>query len=226
MVLQGIAKKADSGLIGFDTAIPLTAKSARDYWDKGYRFCVRYVSRTDASRQRNSERGLADLSEAEGNLILQQGMALMVVQHVAATGWVPTLQLGTEYGKNAARYAAAAGMPGDVTVWLDLEDIPAGTPKADIKAYANAWFGQVREAGFSPGVYVGFNVWLNSDELFFDLATKHYWRAAGNIPEVSHRGYQMIQHVIKDGPHGELDKNLVKADLMGELPMWLAPTNG
>jgi hypothetical protein len=147
----------------------------------------------------------------------------MVVQHVATTGWIPTPVLGKSYGTSAAAYTKAAGLPAGLNVWLDLEDIPKGTPHEDIIGYCNEWFSQVATAGFVPGVYVGFNVWLSSDELFFDLTTQHYWRAAGNIPDISHRGYQMFQHVINAGTAHELDKNVVKADMLGGNALWLSP---
>ena len=157
-MLSGQVCPASVGAMGFDTAIPLTALTASAYVDKGYRFCVRYISRTDKSRANNAKRGLADLSEAEGRLILDAGLALMAVQHVAATGWVPHKALGEAYGAKAAEYSQTAGLPEGVNVWLDLADIPKATPHADICAYANAWFAQVKTAGYVPGVYVGFNV--------------------------------------------------------------------
>jgi len=127
-MLAGKVTAANAGAMGFDTAVPLTAKTAKAYFDKGYRFCIRYVSRTDKSRAANDRKGLDDLSEAEGNLILGAGLALMVVQHVAATGWVPTEALGQAYGAKAAEFSRAAGLPAGVNVWLDLEDIPRGRP--------------------------------------------------------------------------------------------------
>lgn len=225
MALAGNVSSAIPGALGFDTAVPLNADSARNYFNQGYRFCVRYVSRTDASRAANAESGLTDISEAEGQLILASGLALMVVQHVAASGWVPSAGLGDEYGGNAAAYTAAAGLPEGVNVWLDLEDIPAGTSHSDIIDYCNAWFGKVSAAGYVPGVYVGFNSWLSPDELFFDLKTKHYWRAAGNIQNVSHRGYQMFQHVIKLNDNSELDKNVTNNDALGLAAQWLLPVS-
>jgi len=222
-MLSGKVSAAWAGAMGFDTAVPLTVPSARAYFDRGYRFCVRYISRTDKSRANNAQRGLADLSETEGRLILDAGLALMAVQHVAGTGWIPDATLGEAYGAKAVAYSRAAGLPEGVNVWLDLEDIPKTIPHGDICAYANSWFAQVKAAGYVPGVYVGFNVWLSPDDLFFNLATQHYWRAGGKIPEVAHRGYQLFQHVVKTGPQSELDQNLAKPDALGGSAIWLAP---
>lgn len=224
MTLSGLVQTATDGALGFDTAVPLDPSQADRYSAKGYQFCIRYVSRTDASRANNARNGLSDLSEAEAQLILSAGMALMVVQHVAATGWVPSHDLGASYGANAAQYCVAAGLPAGVCVWLDLEDIPKGTAHLDIKAYANAWCAAVTGQNYVPGIYIGFNVWLSESELFFDLATKHYWRAAGSIPEVKYRGYQIEQHVVEVAPKKFLDKNYIKKDDRGDLPIWLAPS--
>ncbi len=224
MALKGKVEFAPIGALGFDTAVPLTVAAARDYAAKGFQFCIRYVSRTDKSRTDNAARGLGDISESEGKAILSAGMALMIVQHVAAHGWVPTAQLGKDYGTKAAQFTQAAGVPKGVNLWLDLEDIPQATPAADIIAYANAWFAQVKAAGFVPGVYVGFAVWLTPDQLFFDLHTEHYWRADGKIVDVSHRGYQMFQHTSNIGTAQEFDKDVVMYDSLGGAPLWLAPT--
>jgi len=223
MTLKGKVEFAPIGAIGFDTAVPLTAAAAKGYAAQGFQFCIRYVSRTDGSRADNQARGLGDISEGEGKAILGAGMALMVVQHVAAHGWVPTVQLGHDYGAKAAEFSQAAGLPKGVNVWLDLEDIPKGTPAADISGYANAWFAQVKAAGYVPGVYIGFNVWLTPDQLFFDLHTEHYWRASGNIVDVSHRGYQLFQHTQNAGTPQEFDKDVVMYDSLSGAPLWLAP---
>lgn len=223
MTLTGKVDFAPIGAIGFDTAVPLTAAAAGGYAARGFQFCVRYVSRSDKSRAANAARGLADLSEAEGRVILSSGLALMVVQHVAAHGWVPAAQLGTDYGTKAVQFTHAAGVPKGVNVWLDLEDIPQATPAADIIAYANSWIAPVAAAGYVPGIYVGFNVWLTPDQLFFDLHTQHYWRADGKIVDVSHRGYQMFQHTTNIGTPQEFDKNVVMYDSLGGAPLWLAP---
>ena len=223
MPLAGHVTDAADGAIGFDTALPLALQTAQAYVARGYKFCVRYVSRTDASRQHNQVQGRADLSPEEGQLILDTGLALMVVQHVAATGWVPTEALGASYGAAATSYTALAGVPAGVTVWLDLEDIPRGTPHRAITQYANAWYDAVASGGFVPGVYVGFNVWLSPDELFFDLKFRHYWRADGNIPDIAHRGYQLFQHVLDAGTPDQRDKNVARADALGGRATWLAP---
>lgn len=223
MALRGIARPATAGAIGFDIATALSKAGAAAYRAKGYAFCIRYVSRTDASRARNHTHGTPDVSAAEAQAILDGGLALMVVQHVAGSGWQPTAQLGRDYGAKAAEFTAAADVPPGVNLWLDLEDIPSGTAAQDIVDYCNAWHGEVAAAGYVPGVYVGFNVWLSPEQLFLQLRTAHYWRAAGNIPDVAHRGYQLFQHVLNAGKPDEFDRDVAMPDRLGGTALWLQP---
>jgi hypothetical protein len=87
-----------------------------------------------------------------------------------------------------------------------------------VVAYCNAWFDQVSNSGYTPGVYVGFDAILDSDQLFFDLKTSHYWRAGGDIPDISHRGYQMIQNI-----KGDFDRDVTATDSFGGNVIWIAP---
>jgi hypothetical protein len=218
MALQGSVAAAAAGLIGFDFDAELTAAQAADYAGQGYRFCIRYLSRDDASRAANNAGTTPDLSEAEGAGILAAGLALMAVQHVARN-WSPSAALGATYGANAARYAGEAGLPPGVNLWLDLEDVAAGSATPDITGYCNAWFDAVAAQGFVPGVYVGANARLTPDELFLDLKMRHYWRAPGDIPAVSHRGYQLIQHTLNG-----FDRDVTATDALGGAVIWLSPT--
>jgi hypothetical protein len=221
MIVQGRVAQANNGAIGFDTTTPLNSATANTYVSQSFRFCIRYVSRDDAGRQYNAENGSADLSEAEASAIMQSGLALMVVQHVAPPPWAPTIALGKTYGKNAASYAAQGGLVSGACLWLDLEGIAEGTPHQDIIDYCNAWFSAVATAGYVPGVYVGYNVWLTEDELYFDLKTQHYWRADGDITDVSHRGYQIFQNITNPGTASEFDRNVIKLDAFNGLPLWM-----
>jgi glycoside hydrolase-like protein len=215
----GILQKAPTGAIGFDWNGKLTLAQAKQFYNKGYRFCIRYVSRTPGTHQSNLTSGAPDLALEETQDILNAGLALMVVQHVDKSGWQPTMSLGKTYGDNAAAIAASAGVLQGTNVWLDLEDIPNGTNQSDIIDYCNTWSDSVIAGGYEPGIYVGFNVWLSPDELFFKLKFKHYWRAAGDIPQISHRGYQLFQHVDKT-PDGQLDRNVAVNDAFGDSIVW------
>ena len=221
MTLPGTVARAPAGLIGFDIATKVNSAQAKQFYSDGYRFCVRYVSRNDDSRARNEKKGTPDLSEPEGQTILESGMALMVVQHCPAPGWQPNLQLGKEYGVNAASYAAEAGLPAGVNVWLDLEGIAKGTSHQDIVDYCNAWFAAVQTGGYETGVYVGFDVYLSPEELYLNLKTTHYWRADGKIPDIVHRGYQLFQHIQNAGTVKEFDRDVTKNDAFNGAVVWL-----
>jgi hypothetical protein len=221
MALPGNPAQAPAGLRGFDTQRLITETSAQAYYDQGYRCCIRYLSRDADLRAGHARNGTPDLSEAEGLAILGAGMALMAVQHPPAPGWSPTEALGTTWGANAAAYAADAGIPAGVNIWLDLEGIALATAHADIIAYANAWFAAVAAAGFVPGVYVGYDVLLSPDELYHALETEHYWRACGDIPDISVRGYQLRQTCLNIGKPDEFDYDDTQTDALGGRVIWL-----
>jgi Domain of unknown function (DUF1906) len=144
----------------------------------------------------------------------------MPVQHVAGGGgfWQITDGLGTAWGTNAASNARNAGVLPGVTVWLDLEIIQEGTPHATIIQCCNDWFTAVSAGGFVPGLYVGANAWLGAQELY-GLNTQHYWRAAGNIPDVATRGYQVGQSLEKAVNSLSICDDPINTDGLGGLPL-------
>ena len=206
----------------FDYDSALNPEQAKHFAARGFRFCLRYISLDDNNRAYNQQQVTLDLSIEEAQCILDAGMALMAVQHVAEPGWCPTPDLGTVYGANAARYAGAGGLPAGVNVWLDLEGIAQGTSSDDIIGYCNNWFAAVAAGGYEPGIYVGYNVFLTADQLYFGLRTKSYWRAAGEIPDVSNRGYQMKQLTDNPGSTNPFDYNVTMNDAFGGTVRWLA----
>ena len=60
---------------------------------------------------------------------------------------------------------------------------------------------------------------LNDEQLFLNLKTQHYWRAPGHIPDIAHRGYQLIQHLPQQG----IDPDVTQTDALGGTVIWLAP---
>ncbi len=219
-MLNGVLAQAPAGTIGFDTTEPLTLVSAKQFYNKGYRFVVRYVPRDNTSR-------FTDITQSEAEAILDAGLALMVVQHPLAAGWVPTEQTGAAFGDAAAKYAGAAGLPANVTVWLDLEGVKAGTAAEDVIAYCNAWLAQVAAVGYATGIYIGADPGLSADQLYWDLRTTRYWKGgssakAGVPDDIPVRGYQLIQRINNPGPN-EFDSNVTKTDNLGGSITWLAP---
>jgi hypothetical protein len=225
MALPGNVFMAPGGIHGFDHNARLSPAEAKGSFQQGYRFCLRYLSRTDEGRAANAAKGAPDLAADEAADILNAGLALMAVQHFAGEDWQPSGDLGMEYGQNAARYASAAGLPQGVNVWVDLEAVAANTDPNDVIAYCNNWFSALNAQGFRGGVYVGNSPGRTSQQLFWNLATKHYWRGPDidtSIPDIDRRGYQLFQHLDKLPNGDEFDRNLTNVDNYGECVYWLS----
>jgi hypothetical protein len=217
MALDSIVVAATAGIHGFDCNTVLSADQAQQFRARGFRFAIRYLSRF-------SSQGPSDLSIREAADILAAGLGLMVVQHVAPAGWVPNLALGTNNGRNAALNASECGLLPGVNVWLDLEGVRQSAPAEDVIDYCNAWHDEVAAAGFVPGVYVGADAILTGDQLYWRLKMKHYWRSGSRVPEIPHRGYQMIQRIASgDEIAGVgIDRNVAMIDAFGDTVLWMA----
>ncbi|HET7461204.1 MAG TPA: DUF1906 domain-containing protein [Longimicrobium sp.] len=220
-VLAGTVSAAPPGAKGFDANVTITPSVARAFAQAGYRFCIRYVGRTQMAGH--------DLTAAEANDILAAGLALMVVQHVLDPGWEPTDDLGDEYGTNAGRFCKQVGLPPGVNVWCDLEGVSGDAAAQNVIAYCNQWYAQVREAGYVPGLYVGYGAGLSAQQLYQKLRFQHYWRAYNlNDDQVpAGRGVQLTQKTGK-GTVGGLttevyDDDFTQTDALGGNALWLAP---
>jgi hypothetical protein len=225
MALQGRVSQAPAGIIGFDTTDVLNPVRAKQYFNQGYRYCVRYIS-----HDKSAPSSFVDLTEEEGQAILDAGMALTVVQHPLRQGWSPSGALGQTFGQNAAAYAGDAGLPGGVNVFLDLEGVQNGASSADVIDFCNAWFAQVESVGYVGGVYIGANPGLTADQLYWNLKTKHYWKggssAQSGVPDdIPHRGYQLIQYIHNPDTPNEFDSNVTKTDNFNSGIMWLTVTS-
>lgn len=210
-------KQGNDGAKGFDLNQPLTPKTAIAFASAGYSFCIRYLPRTAALVAGN-------LTAAEIDIILNAALNLMAVQHVAMPGWVPNAALGKSYGDYAASYAEAIGLPKGINIWLDLEEVASTSTAKDVSDYCRAWFESMQSAGYLPGLYVGWQIVLSSQELY-DLPFKHYWKAYNADISVATRGYQLVQHTQKMLNGILYDPNTMTADALGDLPIWLSPTH-
>lgn len=175
------------GTLGFDCNTRVSLAQARAFQSAGYRFVVRYV--------RRSTKHDYDISAGELVGLLNSGLAVMIVQHVAAEGWVPTTALGGAYGAIAAQEASAVGYPRKCILWCDLEGVSPGADPRDVIGFCNAWYDKVREAGFDAGLYVGYGCGLSADQLYYKLKFRRYWGAynlnTDSVPSV--RGTCMEQ---------------------------------
>jgi hypothetical protein len=214
--LPGTIQGAPNKSLGFDADTVISLDTARAFASQGYKFCIRYLSL-------GAGQAPGDLTYQEAMNILQGGLALMPVQHVEEPGWSPTAALGNTHGQNAANNAASIGFPPGVNVWLDLEGINAGASAQAVTDYCSAWSGAVSGAGFVPGLYVGANAILNSQQLY-DLPFEHYWKSESDVPSVATRSYQMVQSFVGQPVNGiGIDQNITYIDDEGGVPQWLQP---
>ncbi|MGE3691109.1 MAG: glycoside hydrolase domain-containing protein [Novosphingobium sp.] len=213
--MQAIVQPATAGAQGFDANTPITRSKALAFKKAGFDFAVRYVTR-------KSSPPAHDLSQAEARAILEAGLALMAVQHVAAPGWLATPALGAAYGANAANHAKLAGLPKGTALFLDLEEVSSKSSPADVIGYCNSWYKAADAAGYAPGIYVGSNCGLSSAQLYYDLRFKYYWKSGSRVPAIPIRGYSM-QQTIRPGDKVAgvaIDRNVVIPDRFGMAPPW------
>jgi Domain of unknown function (DUF1906) len=215
-MLPGQVLPAPPGLHGIDTNTVLDERVCRAAKARGFSFCLRYVSRGGRAQA-------GDLHASEARTILHAGLALMPVQHVARAGWSPTKKLGNTYGQTAAAHVREIGFPPGVNVWLDLEGVNSSSSHAAVIEYCNAWIAEVDSAGFVPGVYIGARSILTGEDIFWRLRARHFWKSGSRVPDVPHRGYQLIQKIMRndqiDGV--EIDRNLTVNDNFGQSVLWL-----
>lgn len=212
-----IVKNADPGLLGFDVNQPVSPIIAAAMKTAGYSFCIRYIPRTPALASGN-------LTAPEIQNILGAGLSLMAVQHCPLPGWHSSADLGKSYGEYAASYAQSIGLPAGMNIWLDLEEVAAGTPVSDTINYCNQWWQSLTDAGYSPGLYVGYNPGINSDQLYKSLKFKKYWKAYNYDNGVSVRGFCMLQQTQKTLNGITFDPNKTQKDNLGDSVIWLSPS--
>ena len=211
--LTGTVQKAAPGLNGFDLDQPLSRDIAQQFYNRGYRFCVRYISL--------GQEWEGDLSYSEANQILEAGLALMPVQHPRYPGWAPSTSMGRTLGQQAAINAYSVGFPAGVNVWCDLEGVSLNSSSWDVIEYCNAWYDAVAQWGYAPGLYVGYNSFLSSEQLYYSLKFSHYWKSMSDVPEVYKRGYQLIQSATETVNGIRIDPDTTKDDNLGGSAIWL-----
>lgn len=220
MITPHLGVLAD-GIRGFDADCRISAPMAARFYAHGFRFAMRYVRRGAPNGH--------DLISGEIITLLNAGLAVGVVQHVAQPGWVPSAALGAAYGSVAALETLGTGMPRGATVFCDLEGVAAHTPAPDVLAYLAGWHKKVEEAGYHPGCYVGDSPGLTGGQLFHETPFTCFWGAynlnADQIPIV--RGLAMKQLIAKPGDRftgcPDIDVDVLHADRLGGTPTFLLP---
>ena len=213
MILPGTIEPSTPFAPGFDTDSILTSTRALQFYNLGYKFCLRYLSLGEQSTR--------DLTAEEADDILNSGLALMPVQHVRRPGWSPSASLGGTDGQNAASNARQIGFPAGVNIWCDLEGVNRAASQQDVIDYCESWHASVRGAGFLPGLYVGANSTLTGDQLR-NLSFQHYWKSQSNVPAIPGRDYQLIQFRPSVTANGiVIDVDFAQSDNLGGQPEWL-----
>lgn len=215
-MLQGQQVLAPDGLKAFDTNSVVTKELAQAMYRQGYRATIRYVRRAPHHEY--------DITPSEAARILQSGLALGIVQHVAPENWTPTPELGRRYGVTAAEECASIGLPVGVNVWCDLEGVKLGTPEEQVIQYLNEWWNAVAHVGYLPGLYVGFQPGVSAMNLYKRLKYQYYW-AAYNLNKDQYpavRNVCMQQNVEKTMLGVKFDPDICLADLLGNKATFLA----
>lgn len=212
-----------NGARGFDANQRITSAQARAFVEHGYSFAVRYVRRSTPHAY--------DITAGELAGLLGNGLGVMLVQHVALPGWIPSGALGSSYGITAAAEATRAGLPHGVHLWCDLEGVRDGVPALDVIDYCNNWHRWVSDAGFRPGLYVGDSCGLSAVNLYRRLRFDSYW-SAYNLNRDRHpivRGVQMrqfaatLEDLVPGFTNQTMDVDVIHADALGGTPTLLLP---
>jgi hypothetical protein len=213
------------GSKGFDANRRIDAASAQTAYAMGYRFAVRYIRRDPVNPR--------DVTPGEMCTLLEAGLGVMVVQHVAAEDhWTPTPGLGTQYGSTAVAECNRIGLPRGVSVWLDLEGVAPGTAAQDAIDYCNRWYDAVAGAGYAAGTYVGWHAGMSGEQLYRKLKCPRFWGAYNANADQApiRRGFQMRQRSATAADRfplvahdSDFDVNVINADALGGSPSLLLP---
>jgi hypothetical protein len=214
-VLAGKVIQAPNGSKFFDCNTVVSPQAAALFRQNKYSGAIRYVGRHNTAS--------FDASQHELEGILAANLAIMIVQHVQKPGWVPSGQLGIDYGNFAAQSALAIGCPPGMTLWCDLEGIARGDHTTETIDFCNHWIDQVGHAGFTPGTYIGYEPGLNGVQFYSRTRFEHFWRAYNGDVVPTVRGFQMLQEPEKLLAGIRFDPDTIQADKLGVLPLVLAP---
>jgi hypothetical protein len=104
------------------------------------------------------------------------------------------------------------------------EGVKSSSSHAAVIDYCNGWIAEVESAGFVPGVYIGARAILTSEEIFWRLRARHFWRSgsrgSGRSPSRLSADSKIIRNDEIDGV--EIDRNLTVNDNFGQSVLWLA----
>jgi hypothetical protein len=203
--------------LGVDTSQPLSLGHIDTLRVFDVRFVIRYVP-LDGGLPKNCLTGF------ELEALTKAGLAVMCVQHGRSQDW--TANRGLADGREAGEYAKAIDYPHDATLWCDLEASERAADPKSLIDYANAWcVGAASGSALRLGLYVGAGLPLTGPELY-GLPFRSYWRSCSQVPNIPHRGYQMIQlfppnQRLGEGPDSvQVDFDIIQTDYESDRPFW------
>lgn len=161
----------------------------------GYQTFFRYTKRTKGiTDEPDLSHWRVGLSHEEFTDHLEVGADVGIVQFSDRES-VPTEKNGEEAGDAAGWNAMELGYPKGGILWYDFEfdKIPVGATKEGNIKHLKRVYNALEAHGVEPGLYYGMNTLLSSDDLYWKLPFKHYWKSASAVPMVAVRGPQMVQ---------------------------------
>lgn len=199
-----IAKAASGSMLGIDCVTQLSAADCSALAGLGIRFAGRYLGHIPA---------------AELDAILDSSLQLLCIGGDARTSdW--SAQTGASDAATTLAAAKALGLPGGVTIFLDLEG--DGMTADGVNAYALAWARAIQAGGYLSGLYAGSGCPLDGAALY-ELPVTAYW--APCTPYYSPScGFQVVQAHPGDQTFAglEVDFDLIQADYKGRWPVLVA----
>jgi len=202
--------KGLSNAWGWDTSETLDTAKAKTLAALGFKFGVRYVTNGSSP---------PSITAAELDALTSTGQGIMLVQFARKSGW--SADTGHADGVTAAHAALAIGYPPGACLWFDLNPC-----SADVAiAYCNAWYQGAVSGGMYGSALGGYfepGVQLTSSQLYNNLTIARYWRSGGQVPNVDHRGYQLVQAWPGNtivAPGIVIDYDMSQPDFLGSAPV-------
>jgi hypothetical protein len=173
-------------------------------------------------------RYVEDVSPAELNVILSEGLEWYCVSHAHAANWIPSAAGGAMDAKRHLDHLAALGIPKGIHVAFDLEG-PGGTA-TEVIQHVNAHAFGIKNGLYLPALYVGEGSMLSSVQLM-DLASILYWKSCSQLRDGPSGleplcGYSVFQGKPFDvtlddgaGTRVTIDYDSVIEDFKGRLPI-------
>ena len=141
-----------TGSLGVDTVLTLTRPMCDALKREGVRFVVRY---------------LGGIGKDELATILESGLACSFVTYA-----------GVYDGAHSLKQAQDLGIPTGTIIWQDCEGVKMDAPS--LIAQLTSWAHAMKDGGYVPGVYVGSEVPLTSQELY-SLPHQRYWHSCSRV---------------------------------------------